>query len=193
MLPICYEEGITAGCDNDCANLLNVATENYIKELLSNILAHIRSNGDHYVKTAAYRRQLQQEENAWLQGTVARYNGSLLPKEGMAAERRRPLEIDDMRLALYMGDTSIGQSPLLTERLASGDYVKAEEIRNMLEDTCTDNAGVFSRSRSDVFSSGKYFAAANHHVADFASEWAGSARSDRQALGFVLDDCLSVS
>ena len=192
MLPICYEEGIPAGCDNGCADLMNVATENYVKELISNILLRIRSNGDHYIKTAAYQQQLQREEDAWLKGAVARSNGGLLPVEAMAAEMRRPLEIDDMRLALCLGDASIGQPSLMAERLASGDHIKTEEVESTYEDHCSDDAGVDSRNKINISSSIQCFTTGDQIIADFASEWPGSALSDRQALSVVLDDCLSI-
>ena len=192
MLPICYEEGITSGCDIGCADLMNIATENYVKELISNILAHIRSNGDYYVKTAAYRQKLQHEEEAWLQGAISKSNASLLPVEIMAAEKRRPLEASDMRLTLYLGDTSIGQSPLLAERLTSCDFIKAEDIGKTYDDYCRDGAGIESIKDLDVSLSEKFSFAGERLLADFATEWPGSALSDRQALSVMLDDCLSI-
>lgn len=185
MLPICYEEGITAGCASGCADLMNVATENYVKELISNILMRIRSNGVQYVKTAAYRQQLQREEDAWLQGDVTKSSGGLLPVEAVASKTRHPLGLSDMRLALYLGDAYIGQSPLMTEKIASGDYSKDEESRIAPKKRLVDDAAVSFQNR--VASP----AAANQLTAEDQG-WPGDMLPDRQALNVVLDDCLTV-
>ena len=185
MLPICYEEGITAGCANGCADLMNVATENYVKELISNILMRIRSNGDHYVKTATYRQQLQREEDAWLQGGVTRSSGGLLPVEVIASEARYPLGLGDMRLALNLGDAYIGQSPLMTEKIASGEYSKGEESRATSEKQSLDGAAISFRNKAVNPS------AANQLTAE-DQDWPRGMLSDRQALNVVLDDCLTV-
>ena len=192
MLPICYEEGITAGCANGCADLMNVATENYVKELISNILVRIRSNGDHYVKTATYRQQLQREEDAWLQGGVTRSSGGLLPVEVVASEARHPLALDDMRLALCLGDAYIGQSPLMTEKIASGDCVKGEEARTTPENQYSGEAAISSQNRAASPSAANRLTAEDQAIASFVHDWPGGMFSDRQALNVVLDDCLTV-
>ena len=66
MVPICYEEGVVGGASEGTAAAMNVATETFIKEVLTGIFGRVRSNGPSYVMTSTYKRRLEREEEAWL-------------------------------------------------------------------------------------------------------------------------------
>ena len=189
ILPICYEEGVTGGCSPGCAELMNIATEYYIKEFISNILIRIKSNGDNYIKTATYQRQLQQEEDAWLQGGVVRSSGGLLPIEVQASERRRPIEFSDMRLALHLGNSYVGQTPLLTEKMAGNDNIcvkkKQDEEKHSLKYLIAPQGEEKSKSSKSAKEGNDTNTVSN-------LSWQGGTVSDRLDLMMVLEDCLAV-
>jgi hypothetical protein len=56
LLPICYEEGVPDGCSPDTANFMIVATETFVKEVLSQIITRVHSNGPKYVLIDRYRK-----------------------------------------------------------------------------------------------------------------------------------------
>ncbi|KAI9850894.1 MAG: transcriptional coactivator hfi1/ADA1 [Thelocarpon superellum] len=125
MEPMCYEEGIMNGASDGAAAFMNVATETFVKEVLSGILARTRSNGANYIMTSTYKRQLEREEAGWLRGTVQKNANSLLPVEATAASQRGPLGMNDFRLSLEMGDMYLGHMPLALEKIMGG-YVEGE-------------------------------------------------------------------
>ncbi|KAK7512903.1 transcriptional regulator of RNA polII, SAGA, subunit-domain-containing protein [Phyllosticta citriasiana] len=122
MTPICYEEGIASGAASECASFMNLATETFIKEVLSNILGRVRSNGEDYIKTAAYRKQLQREEELSLSNEVQRNAAGLLPIEVEESRRRKPIDLGDLRVALELGDSYLGQVPLISAGILNACY-----------------------------------------------------------------------
>lgn len=125
MLPFCYEAGLASGHAPDAAQFMSIATETFIKEVLSSIFSRTRSNGpgdsgnagfgpgSGWIQTHRYRRQLAREEEAFQRGEVARDKSGLLPVEAKAASERGPLGIADMRLAMEMGDCGMANFPTI--------------------------------------------------------------------------------
>ncbi len=186
MVPICYEEGVVGGCANGCADLLNIATETYIKEALTDILARVRSNGDNYVKTASYKQQLGKEEDMWLHGEVTKSNSGLLPVELDAGMKRQPLGTEDLQLALKMGDPYLGHMPLFAERIIDSAY--------MAYDTDVDCRSVDIRIGAKINGIALVNGVRDDemHVNENDWGWQGGTSTDRMALDSVLDDCLAV-
>ncbi|KAK7533123.1 transcriptional regulator of RNA polII, SAGA, subunit-domain-containing protein [Phyllosticta citribraziliensis] len=122
MTPICYEEGIASGAASECASFMNQATEIFIKEVLSNILGRVRSNGEDYIKTASYKKQLQREEELSLNNEVQRNAAGLLPVEVEESRRRKPISLGDLRVALELGDSYLGQVPLICAGILNARY-----------------------------------------------------------------------
>ncbi|TKA65482.1 hypothetical protein B0A49_09244 [Cryomyces minteri] len=203
MEPICYEEGLVGGVSNyttsnpsgptgpsSCADLVNVATEMFVKEALSNFLTRVRSNGDHYIMTSAYKRQLESEEDAWLRGDMTKNPGGLLPVQIDGGATRVPLSIDGLRLALQIGDEYLEQVPLIADKIMSGGYLDGE-----LEGREGEND---EPPKSSLAVNGA--SAANANAKGIKDEemldeddwgWAGGTASDRDALMSVLDECLA--
>jgi transcriptional coactivator HFI1/ADA1 len=132
MLPFCYEAGLASGHAPDAAPFMAIATETFIKEVLSSIFSRTRSNapGDsgnagfgpsnNWIQTHKYRRQLAREEEAFQRGEVARDKTGLLPVEARAASERGPLGMADLRLALEMGDCGLANFPVITRSVIYG-------------------------------------------------------------------------
>ncbi|KAI1840823.1 hypothetical protein JX265_006936 [Neoarthrinium moseri] len=127
MLPFCYEAGLVNGHTPEAAQLMNVATETFIKELLSAVFTRTRSNGPGdsgsagfgagagWIQTKKYRRQLRREEAALMRGELSKDKSGMLPIEAKAASERPPLGMADFRLALEMGDCGLGSIPIVTK------------------------------------------------------------------------------
>ena len=192
MEPMCYEEGITSGASDGTAAFMAVATETFIKEVLSGIFGRTRSNGPNYVMTTAYKRQLQREEDALLRGDIQKNVNSLLPVEQAAASQRRPLGMDDVRLALEMGDMYLGQMPLTSERivggyLEGGEDASAGQLEGAMDGELPNGVnGVNGTHGVDGAQDG------DASMDDTDWGWEGGGAVDRQALGSLLDECLSI-
>jgi transcriptional coactivator HFI1/ADA1 len=99
---------------------MNVATETFVKEVLSAILSRTRSNGPNYIMTNKYKRQLEREEEACLRNEVNRDSNAMLPVEAASAREKGPLGMEDVRIALEMGDAGIGQMRLMVDKVVNG-------------------------------------------------------------------------
>lgn len=129
MLPICYETGILSGHASDAPHFMSVATETFIKEVLSSIFTKTQSNGPgtsgtagtgggaNWIQTHKYRTQLVKEEEASLRGETLRDKSGLLPIEARSAVERGPLGMADVRMALELGDCGIGQMPVVLQQI----------------------------------------------------------------------------
>ncbi|KAK0635876.1 transcriptional regulator of RNA polII, SAGA, subunit-domain-containing protein [Bombardia bombarda] len=127
MMPFCYEAGLPAGHVPDAAQFMSLATETFIKEVLSSIFSRTRSNGPGdlgnagfgpggaWIQTHKYRRQLAKEEEAFGRGEVTRDKSGLLPVEAKAASERGPLGMADLRIALDMGDCGMANFPIIAK------------------------------------------------------------------------------
>lgn len=132
MLPICYETGLVSGHAQDASYFMSVATETFVKEVLSSIFSKTRSNGPGalgsagtgggaaWIQSHKYRTQLEKEEEAFLRGELLRDKNGLLPTEARAAGERGPLGMADVRTALEMGDCGLGQMPVVVQQILFG-------------------------------------------------------------------------
>lgn len=113
LLPICYESGLPQGHAPDCADLLNIACENYIKEALTNFFTLVNANGTGYVRTAEYKKRVGREEERVARGEMVRLAGGELPVEHEERRKRKLLCMEDLRLALEIGDSYLAHVPIL--------------------------------------------------------------------------------
>jgi transcriptional coactivator HFI1/ADA1 len=133
LLPICYEFGLPQGHTSDCPDYLNIATETYIKEALSNLLGKVSSNGPGYVRTGEFKKKLAREERLVERGELARGIAGELPVEAEERRKRKLLCMEDLRLALSLGDSYLGQTPLIAGAIMNNRFLDApgiEEIYN---------------------------------------------------------------
>ncbi|OCL06310.1 hypothetical protein AOQ84DRAFT_343503 [Glonium stellatum] len=183
MLPICYEEGLPSGCAPGAAEFMNIATETYIKEALSNFFGRVSSNGDAYIKTASYKRQLEKEEEKCLRNEIRKNDGGLLPVEVEAASKRPALSMADLKLALELGDGYLGQVPLIAGQIINGGHLDVE---------------FEGREANGINGMGAVNGVAYHIDTDAMAideadwGWQGGGVSDLDTLNGVLDQCLSV-
>lgn len=215
MLPICYETGLVSGHVPDAAQFMSVATETFVKEVLSSIFGRTRSNGPgsagsagigggaNWVQTFKYRTQLEREEEAHLRGEVQRDKNGLLPVEAKAASERGPLGMADVRTALEIGDSGLGQMPIVIQQIMFGyregeleawdEYSWPETHRRI-----TDLDGDIQMQGMDVPAStnGSGIVYDSNMQEDSGDVddwgWEGAEYQDTSALDSLLDSCLAI-
>ncbi|KAI0811942.1 transcriptional regulator of RNA polII, SAGA, subunit-domain-containing protein [Xylaria sp. FL0064] len=212
MLPISYAAGLTSGHAPDVAQFMTVATETYIKEVLSTVFGRTRSNGPGdsgsagfgaglgWVQTHKYRRQLRKEEAACARGELSRDKSGLLPVEAKAASERRPLGMADLKLALEIGDCGISSLPTIRQSVihtyrdgeldhySNYTYVPGH-THSRIDDESALN-GV-DGSHSGGMTNG--VVSEPMDVDEEESTWAGTSSQDMQALDNVLEGLLAIA
>ena len=198
MVPICYEESLPNGAGASCAEFMATATEQYIKAVVSSILARTRSNvpaaGGSGIMTRKYRKQLEREEEAFLKGEVVRGVGSgLLPVEARQAGGRRGLGMGDLRLAVGIGGCELGQMPGLVKGIMGG----LEE--GVLEGWTRKNDAMDIEIEEMERAGARMNGVTNGGYADDGTEtddgdygWEGGGAADRMQLNWLLDEVLTV-
>ncbi|KAJ6443339.1 cAMP-dependent protein kinase regulatory subunit [Purpureocillium lavendulum] len=203
MLPFCYEAGLASGHVGDAPQLMSVATEAYIKEILTQIFSRTRSNGPGdsgsagfgigttWIQTCKYRKQLSQEEDAAQRGEITRDKSGMLPVEAKAASERGPLAMGDMRLALEMADTGMAQFPVLMTQVLYG--YREGELENWHDYSWVDGRTPVIEEIPDTKDSQ---ALPNGHPdnmdIDNEAWWDGGDTKDVDMLDGILDSCLMV-
>ncbi|EQL04142.1 hypothetical protein OCS_00166 [Ophiocordyceps sinensis CO18] len=203
MLPISYEAGLAGGHATDAPHLMCVATETFIKEILTQVFSRTRSNGPGdsgsagfgigttWIRTWKYQRQLGQEEEAAQRGEVTRDKSGLLPVEAKAASERGPLGMADMRLALEMSDTGMAQFPVLMTQVLFG--YREGELENSNDYTWINGEAPEVEELPEA-SKDAWLPNGHSDAMDVDTEawWDGADTQDLDMLDGVLDSCLAV-
>ncbi|KAL1597323.1 hypothetical protein SLS60_008907 [Paraconiothyrium brasiliense] len=196
LLPICYESGLPQGHSPDCAELLNIATENYIKEALSNFFALVNANGPGYVRTAEYKKRVEREEAKVARGEMARVGGGELPVEVEERRKRKLLCMEDLRLALEIGDSYLGQVPILAGEITHSRFLDTPGMEEVYlpasgaKRSLTN--GVNGVGKSGAPYGGLRLDRGDPMDIDEESTWQGGSVKDIDDLDGVLDDVLEL-
>lgn len=189
--PICYEEGLTGGAGGavqTCAELMEQATEAFLKEFLGKLFAHTRSNGEDCIQTNAFRKRLRKEEADVERGVLQRNALGLLPVEMEDVTNREPLGMDDLRLAVTLEDRYMRQDPFLRERVLLSRYPEVKEERPQVNGSFAKPVvnGSVSRPNADDAMD------IDDHTTSADWSWKGATKRDTDDLMDVLDDCLNL-
>jgi transcriptional coactivator HFI1/ADA1 len=203
LLPICYEEGVINGATSGCAEFTSLATEIFIREALNTFFSRVSTNGSTFVKTAAFKRQLDKEESAFLRGEITKNPAGLLPVEVEENAKRKPLDMSDLRLALQLGDNYLGQVPLIagqilnTYGLDQFDDLPPQEVKS------GSTAGLIQKRKqlglngtNGINVNGTN--GVNGHAGDPMDldepplSWQGISPKDQSTVRSVLDDLLAI-
>lgn len=188
MVPICYEESVVSGAGFSCAEFMAIATETFVKEVLSSVFSRTRSNGPsgtiNAMVTRKYRRQLEREELAFTRGEITKDAATgLLPIEAKEASSRQPLGVRDLRLALVLGGGLLGQMPLIVDEImTSYDEDELELERQGDAPAGWKQAAIGNLTDTD-----------DMDVDDTDWEWEGGTVAEREHLGSLLDECLALA
>ena len=119
MLPMCYEEGLPNGAAEACPDFMVIATEMFIKDVVTSLVSLTRSNFLSQTSHASTSSVLLNGQQSQL------VNGAAAPLSGKGPQRHssmgsgsylgslngRPLSITDMKVALSIGGCNLGQMP----------------------------------------------------------------------------------
>ncbi|KAF2028701.1 hypothetical protein EK21DRAFT_69064 [Setomelanomma holmii] len=206
LLPTCYEFGLPQGHTPDCAEFLNIATETYIKEALMSLLGKVSSNGPGYVRTGAFKRRVAKEERLVERGEIIRVgNAAELPVESEERRKRKMLCLEDLRLALQLGDGYLGQTPLIAGGIWNSRVLDTEGIeelyeseeRKMVNGNANGVNGVNGTAKptGEVWNVewGNSVAGGGDAMPTDDEGWAGGGVGDTDDLDGVLDDVLNLA
>lgn len=208
LLPICYEFGLPQGHTSDCPEYLNIATETYIKEALAALLGKVCSNGPGYVRTGDFKKKVEREERMVDRGELLRGAGGELPIEAEERRRRRMLCTEDLRLALQLGDSYLGQTPFLAGSIMNSrcldtpgvedgwDVYEAKSHANgtgMLPNGTHDKTnGIAHRSDGQLWTVDFGEGEPMQIDDEMGVQWQGGSVQDVAELDGALDDILSL-
>ncbi|KIW03082.1 uncharacterized protein PV09_05727 [Verruconis gallopava] len=170
MVPICYQEGLAGGCNAGCSDLVNIAAEMFVKQLLTECFRRVRSNGANYIQTHAFKKKLEREEEQLQRGVIKRDSFGLLPCEQEVERHRPPFGVEDLRFALSLGNSYMAQNKILTAKIFNRALQRQED----------KELGRKSRSRTNGFANGARGLA--HHP-----------KMERTQLDDTLDEILDVA
>lgn len=214
MLPFCYEAGLTSGNAPDTAHLMLVATETFLKEVMSTVFSATRSNGPGdsgdagfgpgggWVMTHKYRKQLRKEEAALKRGEITRDKSGLLPIEAKRAGERGPLGMGDFRVALDMTEGGMANYPIIV-RSALENY-REGELEDWDEHTFLDGYEVAAQPEKMDYQMVAVNGQMNEMLLsngighgdpmeiDNEVSWDGADSGDGDFLDNVFDSCLAV-
>ncbi|KAL4917453.1 transcriptional regulator of RNA polII, SAGA, subunit-domain-containing protein [Aspergillus aurantiobrunneus] len=187
MTPICYEESVVNGAGVACAEFMAIATETFVKEVLSVVFSRTRSNGPsgtiNGMMKRSYKQQLEREELAFTRGEIAKDGATgLLPVEAREASTRSALGMRDLRLSLELGSGILSHMPLLVDQIMGG-YLEDELEADKRDRTYLDDTNNPSNVVDEM--------EVEFHEAD--SGWEGATLGDHDQLGTLLDECLSMA
>jgi transcriptional coactivator HFI1/ADA1 len=117
MIPLCYQEGLAGGAGTNAADLVTVAAEMFVKQMLTDSFRRTRANGVNYIQTAGFKRKLAREEGQLGRGAIKRDGFGLLPAEQEVERHRAPFGMEDLRFSLSLGGNYMVQNKLLTARI----------------------------------------------------------------------------
>ncbi|KAM7196533.1 Transcriptional regulator of RNA polII, SAGA, subunit domain containing protein [Naviculisporaceae sp. PSN 640] len=209
MTSFCAEAGLQSH-QQEAAQFMSIATETFIKEVLSSVFSRTRVNGPGdsgnagfgptgaWVQTHKYRRQLAREEEAFARGELTRDKSGLLPVEAKAASERGPLGMADLRIALEMADCGLANFPIISKSVVY-DY-REGELENWNDHTYLDGReptvdkedvemGGMNGKKPDALPNGVH-----DDPMDIDNEvyWEGADPAEGEFLDSVLDSCLAV-
>lgn len=188
--PIAAEEGLASSTQSTvqaCAELVEQATEVFMKELVSQMNARSRSNGEGCIQTAKFRRQLHREEEDVELGVVQRNAAGLLPVETEMHAHRSALNMDDMRLGVLQDDNYMRQNTFLEEHVWLSRYAEDPD-----PEVPRVNGTYHVPTVNGSSSRAGHVAAEDAMAFDEPESWQGGTSAAHSELLGVLDDCLAV-
>ena len=176
-----------------CAEFMAIATETFVKDVLSAVFSRTRSNGPsgtiNGMMMRNYREQLEREELAFTRGEIVKDTATgLLPVEAREASTRRTLGVRDLRLTLELGGAVLGHMPLIIDQIMGG-YLE-DELETEKQDRLENGVG---GGEIREIKSAEDDMDIDDDFDDSFEDWEGGTAGDRDQLGSLLDECLSMA
>lgn len=125
MLPMCYEEGLPNGATEACPDFMVIATEMFIKDVVTSLISLTRSNflsqPSHVSSSSLLTNGVQLPVNGAVvpPSIVSRRHPSLGSSSHLGSLAGRPLTLADMKVALGIGGCNLGQMPDIVTNVIS--------------------------------------------------------------------------
>lgn len=192
LLPTCYEFGLPQGHTPDCPDYLNLATEAYIKEALMSLLSKVFSNGpgNTFIRTSSFKKKCAHEERLFDSGTLLKSAARELPIEAETRRARRPMCMEDLQLALQLGDGYLGQSPFVAGTVVNERFLDTVGIDDLYVPRGTESTWLADGLTVSFPDAGGDVAMADGDEA--ADGWKGAGCADGRALDDALDEVLGL-
>jgi transcriptional coactivator HFI1/ADA1 len=187
---------------------MNLATETYIKEALMSLLGKVAINGSGYVRTGTFKKRLEREERLAERGDLLRSGTGELPVEVEERRKRKLLCMEDLRLALQLGDGYLGQTPVLASHITNSTFLDVPGIDDIypspnnkkplatgISSIGQDKSGLAKWLGDGVTVEFKHEADAEKMQVDGDEEmntWMGGSVQDVGELDGALDDVLNL-
>tara|TARA_R110002003_G_scaffold2027_6_gene23922 strand:+ start:45452 stop:45943 length:492 start_codon:yes stop_codon:yes gene_type:complete len=159
------------------------------------LLGKVAANGPGYIRTGAFKRRVAREDRAVDRGGPA----AELPVEADARRTRKPLCLEDLRLALQLGDGYLSQTPLIAGGIWNSRVLDTEGIQLLYADDDDDAAPPEKKMKiangvdKPAGQTWRVECTGGDAMLLDEDSWAGGGVADTRDLDGVLDDVLSLA
>ncbi len=167
------------------------------------MLGKVSSNGPGYVRTGEFKKKLAREERLVERGELARGSGGELPVETEERRKRKLLCMEDLRLALELGDSYLGQTPLIAGSIMNSRFLDTHGIEEIYETPAKPlTNGTLTNGINGITNGTKHELNGETWTIDFGDpmqiddevgmHWQGGSVQDMQEMDDALDDILNL-
>jgi transcriptional coactivator HFI1/ADA1 len=168
------------------------------------LLAKVTSNGpgNSFIRTASFKRKCAREERLVDQGNLLKSAARELPIEAEVRRNRRPMCMEDLRLALQLGDGYLGQSPFVAGTIANAKFLDTHGIEDIYPPSKLQNGtvSVNGQNHPQWLSDGLTVTfpdaggdTAMADAVDGEGGWLGDTGPDGRVLDDALDEVLGLA
>lgn len=159
----------------------------------------MNANGTGYVRTAEYKKRFEREEERVARGEMARLAGGELPVEHEERKKRKLLCIEDLRLALEIGDSYLAHVPILAGSISHSRCLDTPGVEDVYAGWTAPTKGKNmvngfggSKSSAHAFNLDRGRDAGDPMDIDEESTWQGGSVKDIDDLDGALDAVLEL-
>jgi transcriptional coactivator HFI1/ADA1 len=171
------------------------------------LLSKVSANGagSTFIRTASFKRKCAREERLVDQGNLLKSAARELPIEAEVRRNRRPMCMEDLRLALQLGDGFLGQSPFVAGSIANAKFLDTHGIEDIYAPSKpvngTRGVGVNAENHPRWLADGLTVTfpdaggdtAMSDSLADGEAGWLGGAGPEGRVLDEALDEVLGLA
>ncbi|KAF2455316.1 transcriptional regulator of RNA polII, SAGA, subunit-domain-containing protein [Lineolata rhizophorae] len=189
ITPICYEEGLANGATTGCSEIINVATEYYIKEVIAAVYFPTRSAALKTALSTPSQKSSQKQQNS--RGKRGAGKGpSRYPVKSNGGGRTGPITIEEFRLAMELGTGGTSNVPIPFAQMLLAQHEQFDYSSTTAYDPPPAAKPLAIVPGADAQTDAMVADEAEGETDNLG--WRGSSARDRQKLVGVLDDCLAV-
>ena len=156
------------------------------------LLGKVSTNGPGFVRTGEFKKRVDKEERMVERGELLRIGGigGELPVEAEARRNRKMLCMEDLRLALQLGDGYLGQTPLIAGSIYNSRFLDTEGIEDLYIKPAMVNGDAM---HEEVWSVDFGGGGGEPMQIDGEEGWVGGGVEEGGELEGVLDDVLNLA